>query len=113
MAAAPLNAHSWASFISWASLGLAVGCAAGYLLLQILDETFALQSAEPRELSPTYLRLALTLIWIGETLAIPLGGLSLWMLRVEEIPLKAVDGIMLRSLAGMALGLCGTLVLWL
>lgn len=104
---------SWAARLSWLSLGLAFGCAGAYVLLQILDETFALQSAASGGLSQASLRLALALIWVGETLAIPSGGLSLWMLRFGEIPLETVDGIMLRSLAGMALGLCGTLVLWL
>jgi hypothetical protein len=58
-------------------------------------------------------RTVLYVLWAGEALAVVVGLGSFLLIARKDIASKAIIGIVARSLCGIAVGLCGGLVLWL
>lgn len=52
-------------------------------------------------------------MWAGEALAVFVGAGSFLLIRRNDFASKAIVGIVARSLGGIAVGLFGTLFLWL
>ena len=58
-------------------------------------------------------RAVLVLLWVVEALAAVVGIGSFLVIRREDITSKAIVGVVVSSLGGIALGLMGAVFLWL
>ena len=105
--------RSLAAKASWASLGLALGGVCGCFFLQLLNLIARFETNERGLLVGILPRTTLYVLWAGEALAVVVGVVSFLLIRRHDIASKAIIGIVARSLCGIAVGLIGTVVLWL
>ena len=99
---------------SWASLGLALGCAGIFLLFQVVDQLSPFDRERVRGVLTGFLpRAVLCALWAGEALAVIVGMGSFLLLRREDITSQAIIGIVARGLCGIAAGLFGVVFFWL
>ena len=105
--------RSLATKVSWASLGLALGGVCGCFILQLLNQMVRFETNARGLLVGILPRTALYALWASEALATLVGVVSLLLIRRNDIASKAIIGIVARNSCGIAVGLIGTVVLWL
>jgi len=98
---------------SWASLGLALGCACIFVVFRVVEQMSPFEQTKHGLLTGFLPRTVLFVLWAGEALAVVIGIGSFLLIRRKDITAKAMVGIVARSLIGIALGLFGVLFLWL
>ena len=113
MSVPPDKPLSFAAKASWASLGLALGSACLFLILQMVDQVAPFDRTEQGVLTGLLSRRVLCVLWSGEALAVVVGIGSFLLIRQNDVTSKSIIGIAARSLCGIVAGLFGTLVLWL
>jgi hypothetical protein len=104
---------SFAVVASWTALSLALGCVGAVLLLQLVNEISPFGRTRQGVLTGFLPRAVLCLAWAGEALAVIVGCGSLFLVRRADATSKSLQGIGARSLCAVAVGLCGSVVLWL
>ncbi len=106
--------RSMAVKVSWASLGLALGCLCVFYIFQQIDQVSPFDRAPKQRLLTSFLpRAGLYVLWVGEALAVVAGIGSFLLIRRKDISSMAVIGISVISLCGIGIGLYGTILLWL
>ncbi len=98
---------------SWASLGLALGCACAFLVFQALDAAAPFEQTRQGVLTGIVPRTLLYLLWAGEALAVVAGGAGLVLIRRPDVVSQSLAGILVRSLSGIMIGLPGVIFFWL
>lgn len=98
---------------SWTSVGLSLGCAGVFLVFLMMDQMSPFDRTRQGVLTGFLPRTVLFLVWTGEALAVIVGIGSFLLIRREDRDANAIVGIVARSLCGIAVGLFGTVVLWL
>ena len=107
------NPRSLAVTASWFSLGLAVGCACGFVAFSVVDQQVSFAHTGQGVLTGVLPRCFLYVMWAGEALAIVAGAGSFLSIRRNDIVAGAIAGIVARSLCGIAAGLFAGVILWL
>ena len=105
--------QSIAAKMSWASLCLALGCLIIFLIFQQVDRMSPFDRTRQGLLTDFRTRTGLYVLWAGEALAVIAGIGSVLLMRRKDIASEAVIGIVMRSLCGVVVGLCGVIFLWL
>ena len=105
--------RSLAAKASWASLGLALGGVCGCFLLQLLNVIVRFETNQRGLLTGLRPRTTFYVLWAAEALAVVVGVVSFLLIRRHDIASKAIIGIVVRNLCGIAVGLIGSVVLWL
>lgn len=113
MSSPTVSPSSTAVQASWASLGLALGCAGAFVLFLMVDQMSSFDRTKQGVLTGFAPRTILYLVWAGEALAAIVGIGSFVFVRQRDRDSHAICGIAVRSVCGIALGLCGAVVLWL
>lgn len=108
-----LQPRSRAVKATWASLGLAFGCGIVFLIGQLVNQISPFEHSPRGLLAGVVPRAILYALWAGEALAVIVGLASLLFIRRADIDSKAVVGIVVGSLCGIAVGLFGTIFFWL
>jgi hypothetical protein len=98
---------------SWASLGLALGCMCIFFIWQQLDEMSPFNRTKQGVLTGFLPGAVLYGLWAGEALAVVVGIGSFLLIRRKDITSKAIIGIVMRTLCGIAVGLFGVIFFWL
>ena len=104
--------RSLAAKASWASIGLALGCGVMLFIFQVVNQISPFDHTSQGVLTGFLPRTVLYVLWAGEALAVVVGIGSFLLIRRGDVKSMAIVGIVARSLCGIALGLFGTLVLW-
>ena len=108
-----VESHSLAFQSSWAALALAVGGGLLLALYLMSDHAVGFARTGTGVLAGPVPRGMLYVAWGGEALA-PLAGVAaLLLLTAGRRRNESLLGIVGRSLCGIAIGLYGTLILWL
>ena len=92
---------------------MAVGCACLGLGVLLLNRVSPFAVTDRGVLAHWLPRTILYLIWAGEAVAALVGMASFALIRRQDIVANAVAGIVVRSLFGIAVGVWGTVYMWL
>lgn len=92
---------------------MAVGCMCLGLTVLLLNRLWPFETTRQGVLTHWLPRTLLCLVWAGEAAAALIGLASLAMIRQRDVIANAIAGIVVRSLFGIAVGLVGTVVMFL
>lgn len=92
---------------------MALGCAGIFLVFEAMEQVSPFEQTKHGVLTGFLPRTILYVLWAGETLAAIIGIGSFAFIRRQDITSSAIIGIVTRSILGIAIGIFGSLVLWL